>query len=160
MSDFELLLDEDNELKFNVAVEGSAEGSVKSRFIISKASGFDLCFEGRSTSSGEVEVDVHSLKGILKEGDYKARLEVLVDDRIFIPLNMLAYVKQSIKVEAAMSTTKVRSKTKVAAAIISEHKPVVKSVKKLDTVTQNIKPRAKIDYFNSLDDILAEIESI
>ena len=27
MSDFELLLDEDNELRFNVAVEGSGAGS-------------------------------------------------------------------------------------------------------------------------------------
>ena len=36
MSDFELLLDEDNELRFNVAVEGSGTGSIKSRFLINK----------------------------------------------------------------------------------------------------------------------------
>ena len=50
MSDFELLLDEDNELRFNVAVEGSGSGSVKSRFLINKADGFDLCFEGQASA--------------------------------------------------------------------------------------------------------------
>ena len=158
MSDFELLLDEDNELRFNVAVEGSGAGSFKSRFLINKADGFDLCFEGQASSDGEVEVEVPSLTGVLKEGTYDTRLEVLVDDRIFVPLKMTARVKQSIKVEAAIRTTKKKSKTKVAAQIVAESRPKVKTTPAPVVKKTPVAKPVKSD--NNLDEILKEIENL
>ncbi len=164
MSDFELLLDEDNELRFNVAVEGSGSGSVKSRFLINKADGFDLCFEGQASAGGEVEVEVPSLTGVLKEGTYDTRLEVIVDDRVFVPLKMTARVKQSIKVEAVIRTSKKKTKTKVAAQIVSETQTRPKVKMASDPAT--IKPPAAKPVktapkpANQLDEILKEIENL
>ncbi len=157
MSDFELLLDEDNELRFNVAVEGSGTGSVKSRFLINKTDGFSLCFEGHANPEGEVEVEVPSLTGVLKEGTYDTRLEVLVDDRIFVPLEMTAKIKKSIKVEATIRAARKKSKTRVAAQIVSEVSPVVKKSKpKKVSPSTSTSPKST----NELDKLLKEIENI
>jgi hypothetical protein len=153
MSDFELLLDEDNELRFSVAVEGSGTGSVKSRFLINKTDGFALCFEGHANPEGEVEVEVPPLTGVLKEGTYATRLEVLVDDRIFVPLEMTAKIKKSIKVEATIRTSRKKSKTSVAAQIVSEARPVVKKSKPKKASSA---PKST----NDLDKLLKEIENI
>ncbi len=102
MSDFDIYLDTDNELKFRVAIEGAHEAQVRSQSILEGPKGINLCFEGKP-AGGEIAVDVPSLKGMLREGLYNTRLEVIVDDRVFTPLQMQANLKPAIKVEAVAS---------------------------------------------------------
>ena len=65
---------------------------------------------------------LQSLKNSLKEGSYQAHLEVLVDDRIFVPLTFNANFKQSLKVQAEAITRKPRSKMSASAAIVTSAK--------------------------------------
>jgi hypothetical protein len=132
VSDFDIFLDTDNELKFTVAIEGVGEASVRSQFILEGPKGINLSFEGKAEGS-EISVDVPSLKGMLREGLYNTRLEVIVDDRIFTPLQMQATLKPAIKVEAVIRATQKVTGPVVSASVVSRPKalaeaPVVQPV--------------------------------
>ena len=131
MSDFNIFLDTDNELAFSLEIEGAEDSSVRSQFIIEGPKGINLSFVG-TTSKGEVFVEVPSLKGIVKEGKYDTRLEVIVDDRIFVPLQLEASIKQSVKVEATVRTTRKSKPTVVSASVLGAKKerPVVETSSK------------------------------
>lgn len=126
MSDFDIYLDTENELKFTVAIEGAHEANVRSQFILEGPKGINLCFEGRPDGS-EIAVDVPSLKGMLREGLYNTRLEVIVDDRVFTPLQMQANLKPAIKVEAVVRTAQKVAGPVVSAAVVSRPKPLIES---------------------------------
>lgn len=126
MSDFDIYLDTENELKFTVAIEGAHEAQVRSQFILEGPKGINLCFEGRP-AGGEIAVDVPSLKGMLREGLYNTRLEVIVDDRVFTPLQMQANLKPAIKVEAVVRTAQRVAGPVVTAAVVNKSKPLVES---------------------------------
>ena len=126
MSDFDIYLDTENELKFTVAIEGAHEANVRSQFVLEGPKGISLCFEGRP-AGGEISVDVPSLKGMLREGLYNTRLEVIVDDRLFTPLQMQANLKPAIKVEAVVRTAQRVAGPVVSAAVVSRPKPLIES---------------------------------
>ena len=118
MADFEVHLDEENELRFNVTAEGTdATANVKSRMVL-ESSKMDLVFDGTAIPGGEVSVIVPSLKGIINEGIYNTRLEVIVDDRIFTPLQLTANFKQSIKIVAEAVATRRISRPSVVANVV------------------------------------------
>lgn len=126
MSDFDIYLDTENELKFTVAIEGAHEANVRSQFILEGPKGINLCFEGRPNGS-EIAVDVPSLKGMLREGLYNTRLEVIVDDRVFTPLQMQANLKPAIKVEAVVRTAQRVAGPVVTAAVVNRPKPLIEA---------------------------------
>jgi len=127
VSDFDIYLDTDNELKFTVAIEGAHEADVRSQFIVEGPRGISFCFTGKASGS-EVAVDVPSLKGLLREGIYNTRLEVIVDDRVFTPLQMQATLKPAIKVEAVVRTAQKVGAPIVTAAVVNHAKPLVETV--------------------------------
>ena len=131
MSDIQIHLDEDNELRFGVAVEGAESGNITCRMVLeSPNSAMGIIFPGRSVDGGEVKVMVPSLKSFLNEGIYPMKLEVLVDDRVFTPLSMNVELKQSVKVTAEAKVTHKRRGTSVSATVLNEttkQKPVVVS---------------------------------
>jgi len=123
MADFEVHLDEENELRFNVTAEGTdATASVKSRMVL-ESSKMDLVFQGTAIPGGEVSVIVPSLKGVLNEGLYNTRLEVVIDDRIFTPLQLTANFKQSVKVMAEAIVTRRPARPSVVANVIRVNPP-------------------------------------
>lgn len=126
MSDFDIYLDTDNELKFTVAIEGAHGAQVRSQFILEGPRGISLCFEGKPAGD-EIAVDVPSLKSMLREGLYNTRLEVIVDDRVFTPLQMQANLKPAIKVEAVVRTAQRVAEPVVSAVVVSRPKPLVES---------------------------------
>ena len=99
MSDIALYLDQDNELRFNVAIEGSKPGSPKYRLVF-EGRNFNYTFSGKQTSPGEVSFVIPTMKNLMKEGNYRAELEVMVDDRYFTPLTFDASFEESVKVTA------------------------------------------------------------
>ena len=118
MADFEVHLDEENELRFSVTAEGTdATASVKSRMVL-ETSKMDFMFQGTSLPGGEVSVLVPSLKGMLNEGTYNTRLEVLIDDRVFTPLHLTANFKQSVKVVAEAIVNRRSNRPRVNANVI------------------------------------------
>ena len=126
MSDIQIHLDEDNELRFGVAVEGAESGNITCRMVLeSPNSAMGIIFPGRSVEGGEVKVMVPSLKSFLNEGVYPMKLEVMVDDRVFTPLVMDVELKQSVKVTAEAKITPRRKKgPSVTASVLSENQDV------------------------------------
>jgi len=140
MSDIQIHLDEDNELRFGVAVEGAESGNITCRMVLeSPNSALGIMFPGQSVSNGEVRVLVPSLKSFLNEGVYPMKLEVLVDDRVFTPLSMNVELKQSVKVTAEARVIHKKKGTSVSATVLNEtarveprkpSKPVVRTAEK------------------------------
>ena len=143
MSHFELFIDDDNEIKFDVTIEGTDSGSVSSRLVLETKSGFEVGFDATKMASDEIHFLVPSLKNILKEGSTSARLEVFIDDRRFVPLDLVVNLKKSVKVEAAVRTTRVHRSPSVK-AVLSETKSAPKTT--------------KVKKGTSLDDLITAIE--
>ena len=109
MSTINLMIDEENELTFQVQIEGTRPGTAKCRLML-ESKEMSLAFEGQS-SGEEVAVTLPPLDHILKEGVYDMTLEVVVDDRFFEPLKLQGEFEKRLKVTA--ESVKVRSKPKV-----------------------------------------------
>lgn len=122
MSKIDLLLDEENELIFQLNVEGNAPGTAKCRLKLENK-GMDLLFEANSSDPGEVSVVLPPLSHVIKEGDYDLTLEVVVDDKYFEPLTMTGNFEKSVKVTAEAVVRKPKRKsTTVTASLQSESK--------------------------------------
>jgi hypothetical protein len=120
MSNFEVFLDESNDVRFGVAVEGSEQSTYDCRMTLKASDTMSLTFPGTRLSSGEVQVVIPSLKPILKEGTYPVSFEVIIDDRIFTPLAFNATVKQSMKVTAEARVVSSTSQPAVSVSILKE----------------------------------------
>ena len=146
MSDIQIHLDEDNELRFGVAVEGAESGNVTCRMVLeSRDSSMGIIFPGRAAPNGEVKVLVPSLKAFLNEGIYPMKLEVLVDDRVFTPLSMNVELKQSVKVTAEAKVIRRKKNTAVTATVLSEtKKPKPVATKPERKINKNIAKQRQV----------------
>lgn len=142
MSDFDLILDDENELKFAVTIEGAEKGSPSARLHLSTNKGYDLIFEGESDGVGELSVVVPPLKNVISEGAYSAELEVIIDDRVFKPLSLTANFKRAVKVEAVVRNVRRSTKTEVKAQVLTESRA---PQKKEPQVKKEPKKKATLD---------------
>jgi hypothetical protein len=118
MDKIDLDLDNENEMTFNVVIEGTRPGEPLCRLMIENE---DMSFsmQGDFLPNNEVSIVVPPLKGILKEGSYDSYLEVLVDDRVFIPLEMKINFEESVKVMAETVKRKKRKPVSASASLVS-----------------------------------------
>ena len=137
MSKIDLLLDEENELTFQINIEGNSPGSAKCRLMLENK-GLNLLFEARSHQKGEISVILPPLAHVLKEGEYDMKLEVVVDDKFFEPLTMTGNFEKNVRVTAEAVVRKPkRQQTNVSAAILSEESPIrVRNSKTKNTKTE------------------------
>lgn len=159
MSDIDLYLDQDNELKFNVSIEGSKPGTPKYRLVF-EGRDFSYSFYGHQAAPGEVSVTVPSMKTLMKEGNYNAQLEVMIDDRYFVPLEFVANFEQSVRVVAEHTTRAMPKKVGVTATFAKSAEPertsqaahvAPKLVERVNT-HNNVKPVApKKDVIGEID---------
>lgn len=78
-----LKLDIPTKLAFDVAITG-ASGVPESRFVIEHTM-FNISYPCVATNSG-VEVNIDGLASILSAGEYKAKLEIVLENKIYTPL--------------------------------------------------------------------------
>jgi hypothetical protein len=96
----DLDIEEANELLFKVKVEGIEQAPAKVR-LVCEGGDMDLVFQGSPTpDEGVVQFMVPPLKGKLKEGQYLSRVEVLIENRYFAPVQFNINFKQAVKVVA------------------------------------------------------------
>jgi len=107
MQQIDLDLDKENELVFKLSIEGTKPAIPKSRFLL-ESNDFSLVFPSKSHTGGEVTILIPSLENILKEGSYVGTLEVIIDDRVFTPIQINTKFEKSISViaEAVMHKKK------------------------------------------------------
>ena len=120
MSSFDIYLDDDNEIRFGVNVEGSEKHDVKCRLMMEASNAMSLFFPGNRLNDGEVQVIVPSLKNILREGVYPVKLEVLIDDRVFVPLEMSMNIRPSVRVTAEAKVMPTQRGPRVTASVLTE----------------------------------------
>ena len=110
MSNIDLLLDEENELIFELSIEGSRPATAQCRLVL-ESEDLSLVFESESYDGREVAVVLPPLKHVLKEGEYNMDLEVIVEDKYFKPLSIVGNFEKSIEVVAKpILKTKKRNK--------------------------------------------------
>ena len=96
----ELDPEESNELAFKIKVEGSAPAPAKVR-LVCEASDMSFMFNGRGTGEdGVVQFTLPQMSSRLKEGTYGARVEVLIENRYFAPVQFQISFKKAMKVVA------------------------------------------------------------
>ena len=120
MSTIELMIDEENELTFQVQVEGTRPGKAKCRLML-ESKNMMLAFEGQSTGD-EVAVTLPPLDHIIKEGTYDMTLEVVVDDRFFEPLKLQGAFEKRLKVTAEAVTVRSKPRVRTSASLVEVKK--------------------------------------
>jgi len=121
MTPIDLMLDNDNELRFKVNIEGTRPGVAVCRLML-EGNEMQYGFRGHQEPDGEISVMIPSLKGFIKEGVYDTHLEVVVDDRMFIPLEMKLNFEKTVEVTAE-AVVRSRRKKPFASAILLESQP-------------------------------------
>lgn len=78
-------LKESNGLEFSVSLQGAETNSAKTRFCV-VTEDKEIAFTG-SVTDGKVKFNIPVLENIIKPGTYECKLEVMVDEYYFVPLN-------------------------------------------------------------------------
>ena len=149
MNQIDLDLDLNNELEFKIAVEGTKPAQASCRLVFEN-SNFDISFPGKIQGSDRAIVSVPPLEHIIEEGIKKATLEMIVDDRIFKPLELSVNFKKSIKVFAETVTRDESfQKPKASAVLVTksqpkekivENSPTTSKAQTIDTILKDMKP--------------------
>lgn len=119
----DLDMEESNELLFKVKVEGADPAPAKVR-LVCESGDLAFMFNGRSAGGdGLVQFNMPVMKDKLKEGVYQARVEVLIENRYFAPVQFQVNFKKAVKVMAENVTVVPR---KAAPEVTVSAVPVVK----------------------------------
>src|SRR5579863_7260067 len=120
----DLDIEEANELLFKVRVEGIDQAPAKVRLVMEESPELAHMFGGNPTSEeGVVQFVLPILKGRFKEGQYLSRVEVLIENRYFAPVQFNINLKQAVKVVA--EAIRVPAKKELPRVSVTASAPVV-----------------------------------
>lgn len=139
----ELDLEESNDLTFKIKMEGTAMTPAKVRLVCENED-FAYMFNGYGTGEDEVvQFTLPRMDKKLTEGNYNARVEVLVDNRYFAPLQFQINFKKTLSV-VAEAIQVVKKATKPEITVTASPVAVVKPVAPAPSVIKfEQKPPAK-----------------
>lgn len=138
----ELKLEEASSLTLNMKLEGDVAGTPQLRFSI-LSEGMRYTFEATANGNGEFEVQFPVLEGKLAAGTYNAEVEILVDNKHFVPLQETVRLTKEVKpvVKLAEAVKKVQEasvEVKVGVTKKVEPPKVIHDVKGLlEVVSEN-----------------------
>lgn len=118
-------LEETNDLTFKIKMEGTAMSPAKVRLVCENED-FAYMFNGYGTGEDEVvQFTLPRMDRKITEGTYNARVEVLVDNRYFAPLQFQINFKKTLSVvaESIQVVRKPSSDVTVTASSISVSRP-------------------------------------
>lgn len=119
----ELDVEEPNELLFKVKVEGADSGPVSVR-LVCESGDVSYAFGGSSVGHDDLmQFNVPVMKGRLKEGTYDSRVEVIVDNRFFVPVEFKVNFKKTMRVVAEQVTVRKPTEVKVSASVVHNPAP-------------------------------------
>ena len=96
----DLDIEESNELKFKIKLEGKVSSPAKVR-LVCEGSDFSYVFNGYGTGEMDVvQFNLPRMDNKIKEGLYNAKVEVLVENRYFAPLQFQLNFKKSVSIVA------------------------------------------------------------
>lgn len=122
----DLDLEESNDLTFKIKLEGTATSPAKVR-LVCEGNDFSYMFNGYGTGEPEVvQFTLPQMNNKIQEGTYSARIEVLVENRYFAPLQFQINFKKTLSVvaEAIQVVQKaLKPEIRVTAAPVVVQKP-------------------------------------
>lgn len=136
-------LEESNDLAFKIKLEGAASSPAKVRLV---CEGEDVAYMFNGYGTGEPEVvqfTLPQMKNKLKEGTYSARIEVLVENRYFAPLQFQINFKKpfSVVAEAIQIVQKVL-KPEISVSASPVLQPKTSQAQTLSTIQFEQRPQA------------------
>ena len=126
----QLDIDEKNDLDFSIRIEG-ADNSASSVRMVLEAEDVSYMFKGKLTQEANVVKFTLPKMRDLKEGTYSSRVEVVVDNKFFLPVEFdLKFVRPvSVVVEQVQVAKKIEApKVSVTAMPVVKQKPKVEEV--------------------------------
>lgn len=106
----ELDIEESNELAFKIKMEGAASSPAKVR-LVCEGKDFSYMFNGYGTGEPEVvQFTIPQMSSKIQEGVYGARVEVLVENRYFAPVQFQINFKKTLSVVAEAIQVKPKAK--------------------------------------------------
>lgn len=123
-------VEEANELLFKVKVEGTDPSPAKVRLVCEGSDGISFMFNGKSGQDDIVQFVIPAMDGKIKEGHYTGSVEVLVENRCFVPVKFNIDFKKTVKVMAEVFKPSLPPPQKVTVTAT----PIV--AKKVDKVVQ------------------------
>mgnify|MGYP003114138419 CR=1 FL=1 len=142
MQDINLDLDKENELVFKLSIVGTKPAKTKSRFLL-ESTDYSLAFPAKNHEAGEVSISIPPLENILSEGKYTGSLEVIIDDKVFVPMKIETDFKKSVNVVAEVVTHRKQETTISVSPIVTVNKreTVLEAEKSSEKITQD-RPQA------------------
>jgi NhaP-type Na+/H+ and K+/H+ antiporter len=147
----DLDMEESNELAFRIRMEGIENNPVKVR-LVCESRDISYMFNGYSGHENDV---VHfilpEMKNKIQEGIYQSRVEVLVDNRYFSPVNFQINFKKAMKVVA--ESVQIQHRNAKPEIKITAQPIVVKQLNTQEQVQTPVKQTVKNP--SSLSEIIA-----
>jgi hypothetical protein len=96
----DLDIEEHNELAFRIQIEGAGGSPAKVRLVCEQGD-MSYMFAGKRTNEdGVIQFVLPPMKDKLTEGEYASRVEVLIENRYFSPVQFTIKFKKTMKVVA------------------------------------------------------------
>lgn len=141
-----LNLDERNELLFKIVVQGASTQPSRVRLVCEDHE-MSYMFRGEALDNDEVRFVVPSLKNNLKEGQVlNGRVEVLIENRYFAPVEFNVLFKQNIKVVSEGFRVMSSKQPEVAVTAKMVSKPVVEVPK--PTIQEQVAKKKNVTGLN------------
>lgn len=128
----ELDVDEINELLFKINIEGHISGPAKVRMIC-EGDDVSYMFPGRPDKDGLVQFVIAKNSG-LGEGTYPSKIEVLIENRYFVPVQFNVLIKKAVQVFAEV--VQVPSVKKASPVLVSASRVQLKQEKQPQVVIE------------------------
>lgn len=134
--------EESNELLFRVTVEGTDPTPARVR-LVCESTDVSYMFSGRACDQPDVVAFViPSMKGRLSEGNYNARVEVLLENRYFAPVSFNINFKKPVRVVAeSLSTVRHVQPTAPKVSVV----PIVKPKEETPKVTRHVVEKTDVN---------------
>ena len=154
MPAMKLSLDRENILEFSVDIQGYSNTSVSKApqvRIILEQKDMGFCIPAKKENNNYL-VAIPEMKNILKSGVYDARMEVIIDNKYFVPWESQIEFDKEIKVEAApivrndpQVSLSVKAKPVIAAKeIIEAPVSIPKKSKSVKLIVDNMPKKKKV----------------
>lgn len=119
MSVAKIKLDESAKLEFGVQITG-AEGRPTARFVI-EGTDMSVSYPCHPMSGGGIEVEVGNLKNVFPAGEYPVRLEIIIENKIFIPYEDTIILEPNVHVTSKPEAVKeVKESVQVAQVVVKQ----------------------------------------
>jgi len=113
----QIKLDESTKLEFGVAITG-ADSTPTARFII-EGKDFSIMIPCKQVNEN-VEVEIPAMKKFFTSGEYDARLEIILDNKIYTPLSESIVFEPSIEIATKQKPVTVKESVKVSKVTVKK----------------------------------------